>query len=149
MRPATHKARASLFLTGTQMSNTRSPSLLDALLPITVLVILLGLSVYLFGDSSSSGPNQIALMSAAFVAGLVGMKNGFRWADIEEGILAGIHLAMKANLILLAVGALIGTWILAGTVVRSIRRIWANRSEPAAAGARLVVSDSGESLSPK
>ncbi|SNS18148.1 transporter, NhaC family [Pseudomonas segetis] len=116
MRPATHKARASLFLTGTQMSNTRSPSLLDALLPITVLVILLGLSVYLFGDSSSSGPNQIALMSAAFVAGLVGMKNGFRWADIEEGILAGIHLAMKANLILLAVGALIGTWILAGTV---------------------------------
>ncbi|MFN3768134.1 MAG: Na+/H+ antiporter NhaC [Ectopseudomonas guguanensis] len=95
---------------------TRSPSLLDALLPIGVLVVLLGLSVYLFGDGSSSGPNQIALMSAAFVAGLVGLKNGLRWADIEEGILAGIHMAMKANLILLAVGALIGTWILAGTV---------------------------------
>lgn len=94
----------------------RSPSLLDALLPIGVLVVLLGLSVYLFGDGSSSGPNQIALMSAAFVAGLVGLKNGLRWADIEEGILAGIHMAMKANLILLAVGALIGTWILAGTV---------------------------------
>ncbi|SDP97423.1 Na+/H+ antiporter NhaC [Ectopseudomonas guguanensis] len=95
---------------------TRSPSLLDALLPIGVLVVLLGLSVYLFGDGSSSGPNQIALMSAAFVAGLVGLKNGLRWAEIEEGILAGIHMAMKANLILLAVGALIGTWILAGTV---------------------------------
>ncbi|ATH80960.1 Na+/H+ antiporter NhaC [Pseudomonas sp. KHPS1] len=94
----------------------RSPSLLDALLPIGVLVVLLGLSVYLFGDGSSSGPNQIALMSAAFVAGLVGLKNGLRWTDIEEGILAGIHMAMKANLILLAVGALIGTWILAGTV---------------------------------
>ena len=94
----------------------RSPSLLDALLPIGVLVVLLSLSVYLFGDSSSSGPNQIALMSAAFVAGLVGLKNGLRWAEIEEGILAGIHMAMKANLILLAVGALIGTWILAGTV---------------------------------
>ncbi|MBA4244905.1 MAG: Na+/H+ antiporter NhaC [Pseudomonas sp.] len=94
----------------------RSPSLLDALLPIGVLVVLLGLSVYLFGDGSSSGPNQIALMSAAFVAGLVGLKNGLRWSDIEEGILAGIHMAMKANLILLAVGALIGTWILAGTV---------------------------------
>ncbi|EJO92726.1 Na+/H+ antiporter NhaC [Ectopseudomonas mendocina DLHK] len=78
--------------------------------------MLLGLSVYLFGDGSSSGPNQIALMSAAFVAGLVGLKNGLRWSDIEEGILAGIHMAMKANLILLAVGALIGTWILAGTV---------------------------------
>ena len=94
----------------------RSPSLLDALLPIGVLVVLLSLSVYLFGDGSSSGPNQIALMSAAFVAGLVGLKNGLRWSEIEEGILAGIHMAMKANLILLAVGALIGTWILAGTV---------------------------------
>ncbi len=98
------------------MTATRSPSLLDALLPIGVLVLLLSLSVYLYGDSSSSGPNQIALMSAAFVAGLVGLKNGLRWVQIEEGILAGIHMAMKANLILLAVGALIGTWILAGTV---------------------------------
>ena len=98
------------------MTDARSPSLLDALLPIGVLVILLSLSVYLYGDSSSSGPNQIALMCAAFVAGLVGLKNGLRWVQIEEGILAGIHMAMKANLILLAVGALIGTWILAGTV---------------------------------
>lgn len=98
------------------MTVPRSPSLLDALLPIAVLVTLLGLSVYLFGDGSSSGPNQIALMAAAFVAGLVGLKNGQRWAQIEEGILAGIHMAMKANLILLSVGALIGTWILAGTV---------------------------------
>ena len=60
----------------------RSPSLLDALLPIGVLVVLLSLSVYLFGDGSSSGPNQIALMSAAFVAGLVGLKNGLRWAEM-------------------------------------------------------------------
>ncbi len=98
------------------MTDARSPSLLDALLPIGVLVLLLGLSVYLYGDSSSSGPNQIALMSAALVAGLVGLKNGLKWAEVEDGILAGIHMAMKANLILLAVGALIGTWILAGTV---------------------------------
>ncbi|WP_439886175.1 Na+/H+ antiporter NhaC [Pseudomonas sp. MBLB4123] len=98
------------------MTTPRSPSLLDALLPIGVLVVLLSLSVYLYGDASSSGPNQIALMCAAFVAGLVGLKNGLRWAQIEDGILAGIQMAMKANLILLAVGALIGTWILAGTV---------------------------------
>ena len=98
------------------MTDTRTPSLLDALLPIGVLVLLLSLSVYLYGDSSSSGPNQIALMSAAFVAGLIGLKNGLRWVQVEDGILAGIQMAMKANLILLSVGALIGTWILAGTV---------------------------------
>ena len=66
----------------------RAPSLSDALLPIGVLVVLLSLSVYLFGDASSSGPNQIALMSAAFVAGLVGLKNGLRWAEIEAIFLA-------------------------------------------------------------
>lgn len=98
------------------MTSPRSPSLLDALIPIGVLIVLLGLSVYLYGDASSSGPNQIALMSTTFVAGLIGMKNGLTWAQIEDGILAGIHMAMRANLILLAVGALIGTWILAGTV---------------------------------
>ena len=98
------------------MTDARTPSLLDALLPIGVLVLLLSLSVYLYGDSSSSGPNQIALMSAAFVAGLIGLKNGLRWVQVEDGILAGIQMAMKANLILLSVGALIGTWILAGTV---------------------------------
>jgi NhaC family Na+:H+ antiporter len=97
-------------------ASPRNPSLLDALLPIAVLILLLGLSVYLYGDGSSSGPNQIALMSATFFAGLIGLKNGLTWAQIEDGILAGINMAMRANLILLAVGALIGAWILAGTV---------------------------------
>src|SRR5699024_1225084 len=37
----------------------------------------------------------------------------------------------------------------AGTVVQSWERIWDQRSVPAQAGARLVVSDMGEILSPK
>lgn len=92
------------------------PSLLDALVPTGSLITLLALSVYLFGEDSSYGANQIALILCAFVAAGVGLKNGQRWADIETALLGGINMAMGAVLILLAVGALIGSWILSGTV---------------------------------
>lgn len=95
---------------------TREPSIGQALLPILVLVGLLAASVYLFGDGSSSGPNQIALILSAGVAGLVGLRNGFRWKAIERGMVHSISLAMGAVLILLVVGAVIGTWILSGVV---------------------------------
>lgn len=94
----------------------KDPSFLDALLPIVVLISLLSSSVYLFGDDSSYGPNQIALFIASAVAVLIGIKNGYRWADIEKAMTKGIALSLGAVLILLAVGALIGTWLLAGTV---------------------------------
>ena len=92
------------------------PTLAQALLPVIVLVALLAASVYLFGDASSSGPNQIALILAAAVAAVVGMRNGFGWKELERGIVKGISLAMGAILILLVVGSVIGTWILAGVV---------------------------------
>ncbi len=94
----------------------KEPTLLDALLPILTLIILLSLSVYLFGADSSYGPNQIALILSAGVAILVGLKNGFRWKDLEAGIARGVSLSTGAILILLAVGTLIGAWILSGTV---------------------------------
>lgn len=94
----------------------KAPSLADALIPIIALIIMMGSAVYLFGDGSSYGPNQIALLLGAGLAALIGMKNGHKWKDIEQGIVNGISMAMGACLILLAVGALIGTWMLAGTV---------------------------------
>ena len=55
---------------GSHMSNDtdqikNEPTLGQALTPVALLVGLLASSVYLFGDSSSSGPNQIALILAA------------------------------------------------------------------------------------
>jgi len=97
-------------------SPSKRPSLWDALLPTVALVVMLSTSVYLFSDDSSYGANQIALLLCAFIAVMVGMKNGIPWAEIEPAIYQGIGLAMSAILILLAVGALIGTWILSGTV---------------------------------
>lgn len=94
----------------------RSPSMLDAAIPVIVLVGLLVLSVHLYGENSSYGANQIALLLAACVAGLVGLKNGLHWHEVEDAIVHGVSLATKAIFILLAVGALIGAWIQAGVV---------------------------------
>ena len=94
----------------------KAPSLGHALLPVAFLVVLLAGSVVLFGSDSSFGPNQIALMLAAVVATLVSMRLGFSWKEMQEAMVNGVSLAMGAVFILLVVGALIGTWIMAGIV---------------------------------
>jgi len=86
-----------------------------AVLPLLFLIMMLSSSVVLFGDNASYGPNQIALMLAAGVAAVIGLFLGFSWKDMEEAMVKGITLALKACLILLAVGSLIGSWMLAGT----------------------------------
>lgn len=98
------------------MTEAKQPSLLDALIPIVSLITMLGFSVYFFGDSSSSGPNQIVLLICAGIAAIIGLKNGNSWKMIEKGIVKGISTALVAIIILLLVGALIGTWILSGIV---------------------------------
>jgi NhaC family Na+:H+ antiporter len=97
------------------MSKIKKPTLIDALIPVIVLVGMLGSLVYVFGDGSA-GPNQVALMLAASVAAMIGIKNGLNWKDIERSMIDTISLSMHAILILLMVGSLIGSWILAGTV---------------------------------
>ncbi|AWB57908.1 MULTISPECIES: Na+/H+ antiporter NhaC [unclassified Colwellia] len=94
----------------------RQPSMLDSLIPIIVLICLLIAGVTFFGDSSSSGPNQIALLLATGVAAVIGLKNGHKWHAMEKAIIHGISISLGAVLILLAVGSLIGTWLLSGTV---------------------------------
>ena len=97
-------------------NNHKTPSIIDALIPIFLLIVMLSMSVYLYGDNSSYGANQIALILGASIAALIGIKNGYTWKEMEKGIVKGISMGMGAILILLAVGALIGTWIMSGTV---------------------------------
>lgn len=100
----------------TDSQQIREPSFLDSFIPLIALILMLGSAVYLFSDNSSYGPNQIALMLSMGIAILIGLKNGYKWHDIEEAIVKGISLSLGAVLILLTVGALIGTWLLSGTV---------------------------------
>jgi NhaC family Na+:H+ antiporter len=94
----------------------RTPSLFWSSIPIVVLIALLASAVALFGDGAASGANPIALILAAGVAILIGTMHGHAWKDIEKGIVHGISLSLGAVIILLTVGALIGSWILSGTV---------------------------------
>lgn len=94
----------------------REPSMLDAFLPVISLVALLATAVIYFGNDSSYGPNQIALLIAMGITIIIGIKNGHKWHDIEKAIINGISLSLGTVLILLAVGSLIGTWLISGTV---------------------------------
>ena len=84
--------------------------------PIVLLVFLLFSAVQLFGADASYGPNQVALLIASAAAGLVGMYRGLTWTEVQESMVAGIKVGLGPILILLAVGGLIGSWMMAGTV---------------------------------
>jgi len=100
----------------TETATVREPSLVQALLPLLALIAMLSLSVYLYGSDSSYGANQIALLLAGAVAAIVGIRTGLHWDEVQQAIVHGVSVATGALFILLAVGSLIGAWILGGTV---------------------------------
>lgn len=59
---------------------------------------------------------HITLILASLVAGIVAMRFGYTWEDIQEGILYGCSIAMLPMLILMLVGVLIASWIPAGVI---------------------------------
>ena len=98
------------------INTIKAPTMLDAFIPVICLIAFLAVAVFYFGNDSSYGPNQIGLLVAMGIAIVIGLKNGHVWHDIEKAIIGGITLSLGAILILLAVGSLIGTWLLSGTV---------------------------------
>ena len=94
----------------------QKPTLFQAFIPIIFLVIVLFINVRIFGDSSLDGSNQILLIVAAGVASLVALKIGYKWEEIQKGIVKSISSAMASIIILLLIGALAGTWLLSGIV---------------------------------
>src|SRR4051794_41957453 len=95
-------------------SELKSPTMVDALIPVVALIGLIALSVYLFGLDSTSGPLQIAIFTAMAIAGLIAHKNGYAYTELSTAVIGGISSAMGAIFIFLAVGALIGTRNMAG-----------------------------------
>ena len=94
----------------------REPSLLDAIVPVVVLILLIALTIALFGVSATDGPLQVALLLSAAFASLIALKNGHTTRRSPRPTIGGVTTAVGAIFILLAVGALIGTWNMAGTI---------------------------------
>jgi Na+:H+ antiporter, NhaC family len=93
----------------------REASLFSALLPILVLIALLTSNVFLFEDTLA-GANQIALLLAAALAGIISIRLGLPWNKIREKMVSTIGSAMPSILILLLIGSLAGTWMISGVV---------------------------------
>lgn len=90
------------------------PPLLVSLIPVAFLVVALWLSVVHYRSLELTA--HIPLILATVVAGLVALQQGYKFKEIERGMVRGISLAMGAILILLVIGLLVATWIQAGIV---------------------------------
>jgi NhaC family Na+:H+ antiporter len=82
-----------------------------ALIPVGILVALLYFFIVRLG-----GSGHLPLMLAASVAGISARLHGWRWKELQSGMLSAIHMAMGAILILLVIGMLMGAWLAAGVV---------------------------------
>jgi Na+:H+ antiporter, NhaC family len=94
----------------------KQANLNETLAIITILIVCIAVSVLMFKDNPTGGPIQLALTFTAFLGILIGFKNGLPWKEIERSIADSVGIATMAIFILFCVGALIGTWILSGTV---------------------------------
>lgn len=95
---------------------TKKPTLLLAFIPIGFLILFLSLNVYYFRDDTLSGANQIALLMASAVAGIIAIYLRHNWYDVRAKVVESIGSAMPSMLILLLIGSLAGTWLLSGVV---------------------------------
>lgn len=62
------------------------------------------------------GTPHIAMFISAIVAGIVAVLSGYTWDELQEGIGDTIKAAVPAILILLAIGIIMGVWLLGGIV---------------------------------
>ena len=89
----------------------KKPTLLEALMPLIALALLLSIGYGIFGLRA-----EVLLLVATCVAGLIAVKLGYSYREIEQGILENMMKGMPAMLIVIVVGALIGSWLAAGTI---------------------------------
>ena len=91
-------------------------SILEALFPVVVLIVLLAFNVYVFGDNALSGSNQFILLLGGAVAAIVGFRNGIDYKDMISEVGSNFKSTAGAILILLMVGSLAASWLISGII---------------------------------
>jgi NhaC family Na+:H+ antiporter len=94
--------------------------MLEAVIPVAALILLVALAYFLFGDAGALGPNQVALTVAAMIAVFIGWRRGHSLESLGKAASESVATGIGAIFILFAVGALIGTWALSGTLVAMV-----------------------------
>ena len=90
------------------------PTLIEALLPlITLAGLLVACAVFLELNGQLL---VMVILAAATVAGIVAVRHGATWDDIQRVTGERIGSVLPVLLILLAIGMLIASWVVAGTI---------------------------------
>lgn len=87
-----------------------------AMIPLLFLMALLAISISVFGDESSSGPIQISLLFAGGVTAIIGLLRGISWQQLQNAAVDSIASALGPVMVLLVIGALIGSWLVSGSI---------------------------------
>ncbi|WEX10760.1 Na+/H+ antiporter NhaC family protein [Chelativorans sp. AA-79] len=95
-------------------------STFEALVPIVSLILLVAIAYYIFGEASTSGPTQVALVVATMIAVFIAWRRGHSLSSLNAAATASVSSGIGAIFILFAVGALIGTWALSGTLIAMV-----------------------------
>ncbi|GGE81042.1 Na+/H+ antiporter NhaC [Priestia taiwanensis] len=93
------------------MKQARLPSMIEIMLMLTMF-----LGVVFSFTAIYELPIQLALFISWFFVIILGLYLGHKYGELQEAITKGITNGLEAILILIAVGALIGTWIAGGVV---------------------------------
>ena len=101
-------------------ADSRPASLAAALVVIGGMVTLILLSIVLFGDGAEDGPLQVAMTLGLTLAMVISMASGFSAEDLSASASKSINSALGTIFVLLAVGALIGSLFLSGTIASVI-----------------------------
>lgn len=89
---------------------TKKPTTKEALIGLLIVIISILVSIKI------ALALEIALVFGTIAAALVAVYLGHQWDDIQDGMLRGIQNGLGACLILIAIGMVVGTWILSGTI---------------------------------
>jgi NhaC family Na+:H+ antiporter len=89
----------------------KRPTFIQSLIPLFAVALFLGIGYGVFKMSA-----EILLIAAALVAGFIAVRLGYTYKELEGGIIDSMMKGMPAMLIVIVVGALIGSWIAAGTI---------------------------------
>ncbi len=98
------------------MSPAPRGTVIVALTPLLLVLLLLGINVALYGDAGIEGANQLALLLGGGLAALIGLRRGLHWRELQEGMLKVVGVAIVPMMMLLLIGALSSTWTVAGIV---------------------------------
>ena len=103
--------------TNEKMKETgRTPSMFASILVMGLMIALILLSVTLFGGGVADGPLQVSMTLATLFAMCVAYYYGFRGSLISEAIAKGINGTIGTVFVILAIGTVIGTLYLSGSV---------------------------------